>query len=343
MSDQSAEGAGNIGPRPADPEARGVRLVVVLLSLTVVSGLIDAVSYRGARARLHGEHDRQRGGTRLRRGRRPRLLHPAHLDLAGLLPGGRGAGGRIAGRYGGGSRRTWARVTLVAETVFVGVSAVVAFVAPGATATTYTLIALTAFAMGLRNATVRKLGVPDLTTTVLTMTLTGLASESAVGDGSGHRSPRRTAAVIAMLAGAALGAWLVIHHGLGIPLLLDGTCWRGVPGGRDVRSGMTRTGRGTAPDVLPRPGGCDRHGSRRGYRWSISARSQVHSSSVILVCSSFWEAHRNASSSLSLGSRASMSVFNRAVVSRSRTATALTEGTKQIVGDRATALPGSAC
>lgn len=218
-----------------------------------------------------------------------------------------------------------------------GVSAVVAFVAPGATATTYTLIALTAFAMGLRNATVRKLGVPDLTTTVLTMTLTGLASESAVGDGSGHRSPRRTAAVIAMLAGAALGAWLVIHHGLGIPLLLAAVLagyWRSR---RPV--GVTRPGRGST-DVLPRPGGCDRHGSRRGYRWSISARSQVHSSSVILVCSSFWEAHRNASSSLSLGSRASMSVFNRAVVSRSRTATALTEGTKQISGTGATALPG---
>jgi uncharacterized membrane protein YoaK (UPF0700 family) len=74
--------------------------------------------------------------------------------------------------------------------------------------------------MGLRNATVRKLGVPDLTTTVLTMTLTGLASDTASGDDSGHRSPRRTAAVLAMPAGATLGAWLVIHHGLGIPLLL---------------------------------------------------------------------------------------------------------------------------
>lgn len=51
---------------------------------------------------------------------------------------------------------------------------VIAFAAPDATATTYALIALTAFAMGLRNAAVRSLGIPDLTTTVLTMTLTAV-------------------------------------------------------------------------------------------------------------------------------------------------------------------------
>ncbi|KPI14069.1 MULTISPECIES: YoaK family protein [Streptomyces] len=220
MSDPSAEGAGNIGPRPADPEARGVRLVVVLLSLTVVSGLIDAVSYLGLGHVFTANMTGNVVVLGFAAAGAPGFSIPHTSTSLAFFLAGAAAGGRIAGRYGGGSRRTWARVTLVAETVFVGVSAVVAFVAPGATATTYTLIALTAFAMGLRNATVRKLGVPDLTTTVLTMTLTGLASESAVGDGSGHRSPRRTAAVIAMLAGAALGAWLVIHHGLGIPLLL---------------------------------------------------------------------------------------------------------------------------
>jgi uncharacterized membrane protein YoaK (UPF0700 family) len=39
------------------------------------------------------------------------------------------------------------------------------------------VIALLAFGMGVRNATVRKLKVADLTTTVLTMTLTGLAAD----------------------------------------------------------------------------------------------------------------------------------------------------------------------
>lgn len=45
----SAEAAGPSQPSPSsyDPESRGLRLVVVLLVLTVVSGLIDAVSYLG--------------------------------------------------------------------------------------------------------------------------------------------------------------------------------------------------------------------------------------------------------------------------------------------------------
>jgi uncharacterized membrane protein YoaK (UPF0700 family) len=220
MSEQNAEGTENTEPQAHDPEARGVRLVVVLLSLTVVSGLIDAVSYLGLGHVFTANMTGNVVVLGFAAAGAPGFSIPhTSTSLACFLVGA-AAGGRIAGRYGGGSRRTWARVTLTAEAVFVGASAVVAFVAPGATGTTYALIALTAFAMGLRNATVRKLGVPDLTTTVLTMTLTGLASDSAAGDGSGHRSPRRTAAVLAMLAGATLGAWLVIHHGLAIPLLL---------------------------------------------------------------------------------------------------------------------------
>jgi uncharacterized membrane protein YoaK (UPF0700 family) len=113
-------------------------------------------------------------------------------------------------RLGGGSRRRWARITLAVEAVFLGASTVVAFAAPDATATVYALIAVTAFAMGLRNATVRRLGVPDLTTTVLTMTLTGLAADSRAAGGTGVHSPRRSASVAAMALGALMvGAFVV--------------------------------------------------------------------------------------------------------------------------------------
>ncbi|MFJ8140852.1 DUF1275 family protein [Streptomyces sp. NPDC096013] len=101
--------------------------------------------------------------------------------------------------------------------VLLGISTVAAFVAPGATASVYALIAVTAFAVGPRNATVRRLGVPGLTTTVLTMTLTGRAADSRAGGGPGTRSPCRMASVTSMVTGAALGAWLVLHHGVGIP------------------------------------------------------------------------------------------------------------------------------
>lgn len=71
------------------------------------------------------------------------------------------------------------------------------------------IIALLAFAMGVRNATVRRLKVADLTTTVLTMTLTGLAADSQLAGGEGKGSWRRGAAVASMLVGAVAGALLV--------------------------------------------------------------------------------------------------------------------------------------
>jgi len=80
------------------------------------------------------------------------------------------------------------------------------------------VIALLALAMGVRNATVRRWGVPDLTTTVLTMTLTGLAADSRIAGGSGQGSVRRIAAVLAMLCGAVAGA-LLLEISLVPPLL----------------------------------------------------------------------------------------------------------------------------
>jgi uncharacterized membrane protein YoaK (UPF0700 family) len=71
------------------------------------------------------------------------------------------------------------------------------------------IIALLAFAMGVRNATVRRLKVADLTTTVLTMTLTGLAADSPLAGGEGKGSWRRGAAVFSMGIGAVAGALLV--------------------------------------------------------------------------------------------------------------------------------------
>ena len=79
------------------------------------------------------------------------------------------------------------------------------------------LIALLAFAMGVRNATIRRIGVPELTTTVLTGTLTALAADSPLAGGTGRGLTRRTAAVLAMLTGAIAGA-LLLKSSLVLPL-----------------------------------------------------------------------------------------------------------------------------
>ncbi|MFB7503949.1 YoaK family protein [Streptomyces broussonetiae] len=207
-------------PPAPDPETRGVPLVIVLLILTVVSGLIDAVSYLGLGRVFTANMTGNVVVLGFAAAGAPGFSVPHTATSLGCFLLGAATGGRLAARVGKGSRRRWTRLTLIGEALLVAVSAAVAFAWPHATGTVYALIALTGYAMGLRNATVRKLGIADLTTTVLTMTLTGLASESRFGDGTGHRSPRRTASAVAMFAGACLGAWLVLHHGLGVPLLI---------------------------------------------------------------------------------------------------------------------------
>ncbi|GAA0904548.1 YoaK family protein [Streptomyces thermoalcalitolerans] len=206
-------------PQADDRRARGLRLVTVLLGLTVVSGMIDAVSFLGLN---HVFTANMTGNVLVLAFAAAGAVYfsvPHTVTSLACFLAGAVIGGRVAVRYGG-ARRTWVRVTLAVEAVLVGGAAAVALAAPDAGGTLYAVIALTALAMGLRNTTVVKLGVPDLTTTVLTRTLASLAADSRAGGGTGRRTPRRAAAVLAMPAGAVLGAWLVIHHGLGPPLLI---------------------------------------------------------------------------------------------------------------------------
>jgi hypothetical protein len=76
---------------------------------------------------------------------------------------------------------------------------------------------------GMQNATARKLAIPDFTTTVLTLTLTGLAADSTPAGGSNPRLVRRVTAVAAMLAGAVAGAALMVNAGSPPPW----RCWPG--------------------------------------------------------------------------------------------------------------------
>jgi uncharacterized membrane protein YoaK (UPF0700 family) len=86
----------------------------------------------------------------------------------------------------------------------------------------FAIIALTGFAMGFRNGIIRQLKVPDLTTTVLTLTLTGLAADAALGGGANANWRRRIGSVAAIFIGALLGALLVLSFGLVGPLILAG-------------------------------------------------------------------------------------------------------------------------
>ena len=133
--------------------------------------------------------------------------------LAGFLVGA-GAGVALVRRTAG-DRAKLVRAAAIAEVVLVaGALALVADRGAGLHVSQRDVIAaLLAMAMGIQNAAARRLAVPDLTTTVLTMTLTGIAADlraphprAALG--------RRGLAVAAMFAGAVAGAELVLHGDL---------------------------------------------------------------------------------------------------------------------------------
>jgi uncharacterized membrane protein YoaK (UPF0700 family) len=84
----------------------------------------------------------------------------------------------------------------------------------------YTLIASLSITMGAQNATARKLAVPDLTTTVLTLTITGIAADSPLGGATGAHAARRLISVIAMFGGALVGAVLVLRVHIVYPLVI---------------------------------------------------------------------------------------------------------------------------
>jgi uncharacterized membrane protein YoaK (UPF0700 family) len=120
-------------------------------------------------------------------------------------------GGRVA-VFSGDDRPRHLRLALGGETLLIAVAVVVAAVTGNqpSTAARYTLIALLAAALGLQNAAARKLAVTDLTTTVLTLTLTGIASDSTLAGGAGAKVGRRGLSVAAMLLGALVGGLLVL-------------------------------------------------------------------------------------------------------------------------------------
>jgi uncharacterized membrane protein YoaK (UPF0700 family) len=62
--------------------------------------------------------------------------------------------------------------------------------------------------------------VPDLTTTVLTLTLTGFAADSALVGGTNPRPGRRTIATLSMFLGAAIGALVLLRIGASAVLAL---------------------------------------------------------------------------------------------------------------------------
>ena len=204
---------------PAAAKEEG--LPPLLIVLTIVTGVVDALAY----LRLGHVFVANMTGNIVflgfaAAGAGGLSVPGSLLALAFFLCGGIAAA-RLAGRLGN-NRRHGLRVAVAVELVLSAVAVAVAAFAGQhlGSGSRYALIALLALAMGVQNATARRLAVAELTTTVLTLTLTGIAADSWLGGASGARTARRVLALGAMLLGAVLGALLLLHVAPVAPLVL---------------------------------------------------------------------------------------------------------------------------
>jgi uncharacterized membrane protein YoaK (UPF0700 family) len=191
----------------------------LLVALTVVTGLVDAFSY----LRLgHVFVANQTGNVVFfafaLAGVGGFSVLASVVAIASFALGALAAG--RADRIIGGRRERLLAITAAFQAVLLAAAVIMAAVTttPIPAGLRYTLIVVLAAAMGAQNATARKLAVTDLTTTVLTLTITGIAADSALAGATGAHAARRLISVAAMLAGALAGALLVVHANIVWPL-----------------------------------------------------------------------------------------------------------------------------
>jgi uncharacterized membrane protein YoaK (UPF0700 family) len=197
-------------PPPSAPPT----IIAALLGLTFVTGIIDAVSVLSlghvfvanmtGNVVFLGFALAQQGNVH------------ATIVLTSLLAFVVGA---LAGGKLGVATRARRAQGFALELAFLIVASALAGAMPATTAANYGIVASLALAMGVRNALVRALAIPDMTTTVLTLTITGLAADSTLAGGHNQRWGRRALAALTMLSGALTGALLLTNASrLVIPL-----------------------------------------------------------------------------------------------------------------------------
>jgi uncharacterized membrane protein YoaK (UPF0700 family) len=213
-----------IVPPAGDPHGP---LSPLLLGLTVVTGLVDAFSYLVLGHVFVANMTGNVVFLGFALAGAAGFSIPASLSALGAFCLGALAGGRL-GTSLHAHRGHLLSMASAVEALLVGGSVAITSTAtnPGSSATRYVLIVLLGLAMGMQNAVARKLAVPDLTTTVLTLTITGIVADGRLAGGAGSRAGRRLLSVLAMFGGGLAGALLVLRvsRALGIAVALAILC-----------------------------------------------------------------------------------------------------------------------
>lgn len=199
-------------------------LPAMLLAMTVATGVVDAVSIISLGRVFVANMTGNIAFIGFAIAGAPGFSLVASLIALLAFLVGAGVGGAAVNRWRGHRGRLLA-VATAGELVLLGAATVVTAVGhPLGSAGRDGAVALAAVALGVQNAVARNLAVPDLTTTVLTMTLTGIAADLRRRDL--RVELRRILAVVAMLVGALVGAVLVLHvsvaAGFGVATALIG-------------------------------------------------------------------------------------------------------------------------
>lgn len=143
--------------------------------------------------------------------------HGGYLLALAAFALGAIAGGRIVRGAQGHTR-----LGFVIEWLFLATATILVFLLPTGSSelARAIVIALLAGAMGLQNALLRRHGVPDLATNVMTLTFTALVADSVISGGQNERWQRRFSSIGIFMIGATGGAALTKLLGPAAPLLL---------------------------------------------------------------------------------------------------------------------------
>ena len=195
-----------------DREGRHGPLPPLLVSMTLVTGLVDAFCYLALGHVFVANMTGNVVFIGFALAGVPGFSLGASLTALAAFAAGAVLGGRLTARHRDHRARLHSFAG-AAQAAFLAAAVVLAVAAGGAPAAgyRYTLIVALGISMGIQNASARAIAVPDLTTTVLTLTITGIAADSALAGGSGSKAGRRLVPVVTMLAGALVGAVLVRH------------------------------------------------------------------------------------------------------------------------------------
>ncbi|MBB5159115.1 YoaK family protein [Saccharopolyspora phatthalungensis] len=144
------------------------------------------------------------------------------LALAAFMAGATVGGRSMRGVSAGWTPRSAWLLTVVGLAFAAATGLAVSPVTPH-TAPAFVLTALLAAGMGLQASVARHIGVKDVTTVVVTSTITGLAADSWIARRARQPWFRRASAIVLIGAGASLGAVLVhfaVWAGVALPAIL---------------------------------------------------------------------------------------------------------------------------